>query len=283
MGNNDSFDGSRPPRRHGLTAAGLAAAILSVLLYQCVGKNSSQPTIARHDVAPPARANPRDQARVAAVSFDFYLLALSLAPAFCADGHENRGECRALDAQSFAATPLTLHGLWPENQRANTYPADCNGGTGLELSAGTRAAMTRWMPGAADGLATHEWSAHGACTGLNADDYFMAAMRFTEQANAALGPAIRNAAGGNVEAASLRAAANTALPGYGDRVFFVCRNLRGAPEDQRRRPHLREVRACVDNDGPGGAPKTLLRCVDVQRRDQGCGASFQIDAPPSRG
>jgi hypothetical protein len=37
-----------------------------------------------------------------------------------------------------------------------------------------------------------------------------------------------------------------------------------------------EVRQCVDNDGPGGAPGTLLDCATVQRRDQGCGRSFLI-------
>jgi len=43
-----------------------------------------------------------------------------------------------------------------------------------------------------------------------------------------------------------------------------------------RRPYLLEVRQCVDNDGPGGAPRTALACAIVKRRDQGCGTSFMI-------
>jgi hypothetical protein len=41
-------------------------------------------------------------------------------------------------------------------------------------------------------------------------------------------------------------------------------------------PHLIEVRQCVDNDGPGGAPRTPLDCAAVKRRDQGCGQHFRI-------
>ena len=57
------------------------------------------------------------------------------------------------------------------------------------------------------------------------------------------------------------------------------RTLRGA---QTRRPYLIEVRQCVDNDGPGGAPGTALACAVVKRRDQGCGASFLIAGEDAR-
>jgi hypothetical protein len=56
-------------------------------------------------------------------------------------------------------------------------------------------------------------------------------------------------------------------------ITFHCRTLRDA---QSRRPYLIEVRQCVDNDGPGGAPGTALACAIVKRRDQGCGQSFLI-------
>ncbi len=62
-------------------------------------------------------------------------------------------------------------------------------------------------------------------------------------------------------------------PGLGRTLTFHCRTLRGASS---RRPYLIEVRQCVDNDGPGGAPGTALDCAVVKRRDQGCGASFRI-------
>ncbi len=272
-----------------MSAAGLAAAALSAVLYQCTGKSDLRPPGASSQQAPsirspqtsrtqrePSPAN--NPARTAPGTFDFYLLALSVAPAFCDDGHQNKGECRALDAGSFAATPLTLHGLWPENIQPGSYPHDCGGAEPPSLSSATHAAMSRWMPGVVDGLENHEWSKHGTCTGLSADDYFGSAMRLAERVNAAVGPAIRNAAGGSVDAAALRAAANTSQAGMGDSLTFVCKNLRGAPEGQRRRPYLMEVRVCIDNDGPAGAPQSLMQCAAVQRRDQGCGGSFQIDA-----
>lgn len=266
MRDADPFQPRR--RRRGATAAGLLAAVLSAVAYQCTGKPD------RHG---PSQAAGTQAARTNE-SFDFYLLALSLAPAFCEDGHQRQRECRSLDAQSFAATPLTLHGLWPENLRPESYARNCRA-TALDLEPSTRAALQRWMPGVADGLATHEWRAHGACTGMEDDAYFNAAMRWTEQADAALGPAIRDAAGESTDVATLRAAANAARPGFGESLVFICKNLRNAPQARQRRPYLTEVRVCLDNDGPAGAPQSLLRCAAVQRRDQGCGGSFEIDAP----
>jgi hypothetical protein len=64
-------------------------------------------------------------------------------------------------------------------------------------------------------------------------------------------------------------------PGLGVSLTFHCRTLRDA---QSTRPYLIEVRQCVDNDGPNGAPGTALDCSAVQRRDLGCGSSFLIAA-----
>ena len=63
-------------------------------------------------------------------------------------------------------------------------------------------------------------------------------------------------------------------PGLGASLTFHCRTLRGAPV--RGEPYLVEIRQCVDDDGPGGAPGTLLPCEDWHRVDQGCGRSFHI-------
>ncbi len=62
------------------------------------------------------------------------------------------------------------------------------------------------------------------------------------------------------------------VPGIGATFTLHCRTLR----DYGSTPVLYELRQCVDNDGPGGAPGTLLDCVRVKRRDQGCGKSFLI-------
>lgn len=229
-------------------------------------RDDSARETARHE---PPRA--RQRAR-----FDFYLLALTLEPAFCEDGNQRIGQCRALDAAAFARTPLVLHGLWPEGLRPGSYPRDCPGPR-LWLEPALRAELGRWMPGMREGLDRHEWRSHGTCSGLDDDAYFRAAIDGTRRANAALGDALRQNAGRAVSAAQLRAAADRAQPGFGAQVVFVCRSLRSDDPAKRRRPHLVEVRVCLDDDGPGGAPGTPLRCAAVERRDQGCGGQFMID------
>ena len=169
-----------------------------------------------------------------------------------------------------------LHGLWPERRQPNAYPRDCDG-PGLSLRPATRAELSRWMPGAREGLDRHEWRTHGTCSGLDDDDYFLAAISATRRANAALGDAIRGNAGRSVTAAALRSAANRAEPGFGEHIVFVCRMLRSDDPSRRRPPHLIEVRVCIDDDGAEGAPGRLLRCADVGRRDQGCGGQFVVE------
>lgn len=218
----------------------------------------------------------RDGSAPRRARFDFYLLALTLEPAFCEDGNQHIGQCRALDAAAFARTPLVLHGLWPEGLRPGSYPRDCPGPR-LWLEPALRAELERWMPGMREGLDRHEWRTHGTCSGLDDDAYFRAAIDGTRRANAALGEVLRRNAGRAVSAAQLRAAADRLQPGFGAQVVFLCRNLRSDDPAKRRRPHLVEVRVCLDDDGPAGAPGAPLRCAEVGRRDQGCGGQFMID------
>ena len=251
---------ARPPRRRGRRAASLAAliaALLSGVYYQYFGNTAAEA---------PARAQ----------GFDFYLLALTLEPAFCEDGDRQSRQCRQLDAAAFARTPLVLHGLWPENRAVNAYPQNCPGPR-LALSANTRARLPRWMPGAGEGLDVHEWRKHGTCSGLDAETYYQAALDATERANRMLAGAIRQHTGRSVDAATLRAAADAVEPGFGRSLVFMCKNLRSPDPQIRSRPYLYEVRVCVDNDGASGSPGTLLQCATVGRRDQGCGAQFWID------
>ena len=54
---------------------------------------------------------PAPSTTTAPSEFGFYLLAMTWAPSFCC-GEPAKQECAQL-AGSFAATHLTLHGLWP--------------------------------------------------------------------------------------------------------------------------------------------------------------------------
>jgi len=212
----------------------------------------------------PGRAAARAPATGA--SFDFYLLALSAHAAFCADGHEDMSECR-----SAAHRPLVIHGLWPERLEPRAYPHDCPA-PALDLDAGLEQQLADFMPGIAAGLHEHEWREHGGCSGLDDDVYFERTLELARTLDAALGARLTTLAGRDTSAAELRETADMFQPGIGATITLHCRTLRGAGD----RPVLVEVRQCIDNDGAGGAPGTLLDCATVGRRDQGCGGDFHI-------
>ena len=119
-----SRDALRQRRRRGATVAGLAAAVLSVLLYQCSGKPGQGPSgrsASRIESVEEPAHTPGYSGSLdvrSASRFDFYLLALTFESAFCDDGNQQRRQCRALDDATFRSTPLVLLGLWPEIPRA---------------------------------------------------------------------------------------------------------------------------------------------------------------------
>ena len=96
--------------------------------------------------------------------FDYYVLALSWSPSYCA------GEAGQSDVQQCAPGrhfAFVVHGLWP--QYAKGWPQDC-------------VTSENWIPQKQiDGmmdimpskkLIIHEWKKHGACSGLSQQDYF---------------------------------------------------------------------------------------------------------------
>jgi ribonuclease T2 len=126
--------------------------------------------------------------------FDFYLLTLSFAPSFCSLSAANRSkdECRELTEQNFEATPLTIHGLWPNRAHVSVknQPADCAHAQ-LQLSDAVQTNLARYMPGGPD-LEKHEWDKHGTCSGLSPDDYFSTAVGLAKQMNDVVGGVMRD-------------------------------------------------------------------------------------------
>lgn len=198
--------------------------------------------------------------------FDFYLFAMTLHAGFCADGHEGKSECRAKQTW-----PLVIHGLWPENRTPRTWPHDCPA-PALALDHGLELELEPFMPGMADGLHEHEWREHGSCSGLDDDQYFRAALNLAHDLETLLAARLTTLEGEETNAAALREIADLFGAGTGKTFTLHCRTLRGSGG----RPVLMEVRQCVDNDGPGGTPGTLLDCASVDRRDQGCGGGFLV-------
>ena len=92
--------------------------------------------------------------------FDYYVLALSWSPAFCATHAADRVECG--HHRAFVA-----HGLWPQ-YAAGGGPQHCSGAEALDQETLDRARLA--MPD--EHLVRHEWVAHGTCTGMSPHGYF---------------------------------------------------------------------------------------------------------------
>ncbi|MGB0499327.1 MAG: ribonuclease T2 family protein [Rubricella sp.] len=99
--------------------------------------------------------------------FDYYLLAMSWSPSWCAAEGDVRG---AEQCDPAADTGWTLHGLWPQYEEG--YPEWC-ARTVRDPSRAETGAMADIMGSA--GLAWYQWRKHGRCSGLTAEAYFSAA------------------------------------------------------------------------------------------------------------
>jgi ribonuclease T2 len=92
--------------------------------------------------------------------FDYYLLTLSWSPEFChSQAHAEKPECQS------GHHGFVVHGLWPQYAQGG-YPENCSTAPGLS----NPAQMADIMPDS--GLVAHEWSTHGTCSGLDAENYF---------------------------------------------------------------------------------------------------------------
>lgn len=95
-------------------------------------------------------------------TFDYYVLALSWSPTFCALQGEERG-----NPQCNRPLGWVLHGLWPQYETG--WPSDCLSAR-RDPSRSDTAAMADIM--GSSGSAWHQWKKHGRCSGLAAKDYF---------------------------------------------------------------------------------------------------------------
>ena len=166
-----------------------------------------------------------------------YVLALSWQPAFC-EVNAERPECRALDPTDFAATHLTVHGLWP-NDRPNSGPSHCGVDEETkaldkpqtwcelpepEMSGKTRAHLAQTMPGVLSCLDRHEWIKHGTCAGIGAERYFGETVRLASAVQAtAFGQAIAANVGRDVTPEELIQAFEESFgAGAGEALTLVC-------------------------------------------------------------
>ncbi|MEM1073498.1 MAG: ribonuclease T2 [Pseudomonadota bacterium] len=96
--------------------------------------------------------------------FDYYVLALSWSPNWCAIEGDRRGseQCDPRHDHGWI-----LHGLWPQFETG--YPRDCQ--TVRKAPSRQMTAEMADIMGTA-GLAWHQWRKHGTCSGLTAQQYY---------------------------------------------------------------------------------------------------------------
>lgn len=101
--------------------------------------------------------------------FDYYVLALSWSPNWCATTGDARQSDQCDEGRDHG---WVLHGLWPQNHRG--WPSFCK-----TIERAPSRAMTRAMAdiSGSAGLAWHQWKKHGSCSGLSAADYYALSRR----------------------------------------------------------------------------------------------------------
>ncbi len=180
-------------------------------------------------------------------TFDFYVLALSWSPSYCASVGPGRSPLQCDSGLSFG---FILHGLWPQHEEG--YPAHCQSAE-AKPSQRLVSSLLDIMP--SEGLVRHQWRKHGQCSGLSAEDFFALSREVFE---AVVIPEAYQDPDRRIQAPSweLEAAFLAANPDLrADMISLVC-SAQG----------LREVRICFDKDKqPRSCPS--LEARDCRRRD----------------
>ena len=131
-----------------------ATALLAALLGGCSDGGVDRTTTA-------ASTQPAS----APEGFDFYVLALSWSPSYCA-AEGDRADRRQCGPGG--PTGFVVHGLWPQKDKG--YPAHCRSSEPDRVPRQLLSSVRDLFP--SDGLAAHEWRKHGTCSGLSQRGYF---------------------------------------------------------------------------------------------------------------
>jgi ribonuclease T2 len=201
-----------------------------------------------------AQAQDRRQNRPG--QFDFYVLALSWSPSFCAASTERgRAPREQCGARPFS---FVVHGLWPQYEKG--FPEFCQV-PAPRLSRAIVVAMLDLMP--APRLIFHEWDKHGTCSGLNQRAYFEAVRKARARVKIP-------------EPYLALAKALTVTPNAVEEEFIKANPglTRAAIAVTCNRHRLGEVRICLSKDF------SFRTCAEIDRRS--CRRK-EVVMPPVRG
>ena len=185
--------------------------------------------------------------------FDFYVLALSWSPSWCA---ENDRDGRTMQCDANGDRRFIVHGLWPQYERG--YPANCRAEE-RDVPRRYEDVLLSIMP--SRGLIEHQWDKHGTCSGLRQAEYFSTLAHAWKRVTvpSRLARLERPDAIPPDEIEALFALANPGMTEGG--IAISCRSGR-----------LAEVRICLDKD------LRYRSCQEVDRR--GCtGGALDVPAP----
>jgi ribonuclease T2 len=146
--------------RNGLTGIALSAILGGAVLVSAAAAQDSR--VAAGTGVQVAAVHQRDEPG----RFDFYLLALSWSPSYCAAAHE-RGHRRPDPQCGPRPYSFVVHGLWPQRERG--FPSNCQV-PAPRLPRSIVDSMQDLMP--SPGLVFHEWDRHGTCSGMSGARYF---------------------------------------------------------------------------------------------------------------
>lgn len=135
-------------------------------LLACIAFLGCKPAEETNSVSSP-NSEPNEIATPIGAGFDFYVLALSRSPGYCASEGSNADENQCNSPRRYE---FVVHGLWPQFEKG--FPSDCDSEFSAQLPNATINQMLDIMP--SFGLIKHEWRKHGRCSGLSAEDYFVA-------------------------------------------------------------------------------------------------------------
>lgn len=170
------------------------------------------------------RPEPADTA-----SSDSSLLVVTWAPTLCKVEPSNPG-CRSGHVKTLGQT-FMLHGLWP--QPSTEQYCDVPKRTPdpyrnpVPLPDDLKASLKAMMSDSTI-MTTHEWYAHGTCSGVTPPEYFAIATTLAKEANQVLNPVFGQAVGGRVSSRTVRTAFDAKFGSdAGKRVSLSCRDADG--------------------------------------------------------
>lgn len=214
----------------------LFAALVGISMLTYLREENTPRPHAETERAPDPTAAAKPQSDLppprlpAGTGFDYYVLALSWSPSYCAAEGEraNRQQCDSGRPYGFL-----VHGLWPQYEQG--YPQDCDTSQPRNVPFAQAKQLSDIMP--SPGLVTYQWRKHGACTGLSQGDYFAVMRQAVKRVSipSAYRQPTRRAPVNPQVLEQAFAAANPGL--QKDGIAVTC-----------DRDYLREIRICLTKD-----------------------------------